>query len=71
VPPLSLARRVALGLMHATQVTTPFHREGWVYEEKVDGYRMAAVKTDHAVSLISRNGIDHTKAIPRAVHGTR
>jgi hypothetical protein len=29
--------------MRATQVATPFHRPGWVYEEKVDGYRMAAI----------------------------
>ena len=38
--PLPLAQRIALGLMHATQVATPFHRPGWVYEEKVDGYRI-------------------------------
>jgi ATP-dependent DNA ligase len=23
-------------------VREPFHRDGWVYEEKVDGYRMLA-----------------------------
>ena len=23
-----------------TQVREPFHRDGWVYEEKVDGWRM-------------------------------
>jgi ATP-dependent DNA ligase len=40
VTPLPLAQRIALGLMHATQVATPFHRPGWVYEEKVDGYRI-------------------------------
>jgi hypothetical protein len=47
--------------MHATQVATPFHRPGWVYEEKVDGYRIAALKTREAVNLISRNGIHHAK----------
>jgi hypothetical protein len=26
--------------MHATLVARPFHHDGWVYEEKVDGYRM-------------------------------
>jgi hypothetical protein len=25
--------------MIPTLVPKPFHREGWVYEEKVDGYR--------------------------------
>jgi bifunctional non-homologous end joining protein LigD len=47
--------------MHATSVARPFHHDGWVYEEKVDGYRMAAVKASAAVQLISRNGRDHTK----------
>jgi hypothetical protein len=25
--------------MAPTQVRTPFHRDGWVYEEKVDGWQ--------------------------------
>jgi len=53
--------------MHATQVTTPFHRPGWVYEEKVDGYRMAALIVDDSPRLISRNGIQHTKRFPQLV----
>jgi hypothetical protein len=28
--------------MHPTLVREPFHRPGWVYEEKVDGWRMLA-----------------------------
>jgi ATP-dependent DNA ligase len=28
--------------MQPTQVAQPFHHKGWVYEEKVDGYRMLA-----------------------------
>jgi bifunctional non-homologous end joining protein LigD len=47
-------------LTHATQVARPFHREGWVYEEKVDGYRMVAYKDGPRVRLISRQGKDHT-----------
>jgi ATP-dependent DNA ligase len=30
--------------MHATQLPKPFHRHGWVYEEKYDGWRMVAEK---------------------------
>jgi ATP-dependent DNA ligase len=58
--PPPLAQRIAIGLMHPTQVATPFHRGGSIYEEKVDGYRMAAMKTDDGAPLISRNGIHHS-----------
>jgi hypothetical protein len=37
-----------------------FHRPGWVYEEKVDGWRMVAYKAGHDVRLMSRQGLDHT-----------
>jgi bifunctional non-homologous end joining protein LigD len=47
-----------------TLVPKPFHREGWVYEEKVDGYRMLAYKARNRLRLISRNAIDHTARYP-------
>jgi len=67
VTPPPLAQRIALGLMHPTQIATPFHRPGWVYEEKVDGYRMAAMKTGDSARLISRNGIHHSNRYPALV----
>jgi len=27
-------------LMQPTQLKQPFHRDGWIYEEKIDGWRM-------------------------------
>jgi ATP-dependent DNA ligase len=30
--------------MHPTLVPRPIHHEGWIYEEKVDGWRMLAYK---------------------------
>jgi len=39
----------------------PFNRDGWVYEEKVDGWRMLAYKDRDRVRLVSRNGRDHTR----------
>jgi ATP-dependent DNA ligase len=48
-------------LMHATQVARAFHTKGWVYEEKIDGWRMLAHKEAGHVRLVSRNGRDHTK----------
>lgn len=50
--------------MQATQVSTPFHRPGWVYEEKVDGYRVVAIKTVESLRLISRTGVDYAKRFP-------
>ena len=47
--------------MAPTLVREPFHRDGWVYEEKVDGWRMLAYKDGERVRLVSRNGRDHTR----------
>jgi bifunctional non-homologous end joining protein LigD len=47
--------------MAPTQVREPFNREGWVYEEKVDGWRLLAYKDGARVRLVSRNGRDHTR----------
>ena len=39
----------------------PFHRDGWIYEEKIDGWRMLVYKDGEPVRLVSRNGRDHTR----------
>jgi bifunctional non-homologous end joining protein LigD len=46
--------------MLATLVAEPFHRPGWVYEEKYDGYRILAYKEGEKVTLLSRNAKDRT-----------
>jgi bifunctional non-homologous end joining protein LigD len=56
---------------HPTPVAQPFHHEGWVYEEKVDGYRMLAYKDGDQVRLISRQGKDFTKRFPELVAAIR
>src|SRR5215472_482889 len=50
---------VEVQLLHPTLVQ-PFDRPGWVYEEKVDGWRMVAHKSGEHVRLVSRRGLDHT-----------
>jgi len=45
----------------------PFSRAGWVFEVKLDGYRMRVVKQDGAARLITRNGNDYTAAFPELV----
>ena len=47
----------------------PFHRPGWVYEEKVDGFRMLAVKNGSRVRLLSRRGYDMGERFPGIVAG--
>jgi len=41
--------------MQPELASEPFHRPGWVYEEKYDGWRM----------VISRTGVDHTGRFPQ------
>jgi bifunctional non-homologous end joining protein LigD len=50
--------------MLATLVREPFHKPGWIYEEKYDGFRILAYKEGAKVHLLSRNGIDKTKTYP-------
>ena len=39
--------------MLATLVDAPFHRSGWVYEEKYDGFRFLAYKEGRGVTSTS------------------
>jgi bifunctional non-homologous end joining protein LigD len=53
--------------MLATLVEAPFHRAGWVYEEKYDGIRAIAYKEGARVTLLSRNLKDRTADFPGVV----
>jgi bifunctional non-homologous end joining protein LigD len=47
--------------MIPTEIREPFHRDGWVYEEKVDGWRILAHKDGDRVWLFSRSNVDHAR----------
>lgn len=53
----------AMGISVETplQVARQFHTKGWIYEEKIDGWRLVAIKDSGQVRLVSRNARDHTK----------
>jgi bifunctional non-homologous end joining protein LigD len=57
--------------MLAKLVAKPFHKRGWVYEEKYDGYRILAYKEGDRVSLLSRNGINRTDSFPKIAEAIR
>jgi DNA ligase D-like protein (predicted ligase) len=50
--------------MLATLVLEPFHKPGWVYEEKYDGDRILAYKEGPRIQLLTRNAKDRTTSFP-------
>jgi len=42
----------------------PFHRDGRLHEDKVDGWRMVAYQSGSRVRLLSRNAVEHTARFP-------
>lgn len=53
------------------KASEPFHRDGWVYEIKYDGYRLLIERQGDAVTLHSRTGIDLTSRFPEVVKAVR
>ena len=51
-------------LMLAETRDEPFTRDGWVFEVKLDGYRMRAACQDGEPIIYSRKGLDYTAAFP-------
>lgn len=55
--------------MLATLVKKPFHKAGWVYEEKYDGYRILVYKEGDRVRLLSRNAKERTSTFSSIAEG--
>ena len=66
-----------LSPMLAESTDAPFHREGWMWEPKLDGYRVLAFIDERGVRLRSRRGLELAPQFPKlcaelaqqAVHG--
>ncbi len=55
-------------LMLARTRKAPFTKPGWLFELKLDGYRMLAARQDGSARLITRNGHDATDTFPDLAH---
>ncbi len=51
-------------LMLAETREQPFSKAGWIFELKLDGYRLRAARANDGALLISRNGHDLSAAFP-------
>ena len=60
-PPATVSRSEKPMLAKASE---PFHRDGWVYEIKYDGYRLMIERDGDDVTLRSRTGLDLTARFP-------
>src|SRR6267378_2286207 len=65
--PMRAVRAEDVAPMLAETREEPFSRAGWVFEVKLDGYRMRAVKENGTARLITRNGNDYSAAFPELV----
>ena len=54
----------SVGLMLAETADGPFSRPGWLFEPKLDGYRVLAVRRGGETRLLTRNTNDCTEAFP-------
>ena len=62
--PKRVVRVADTELMLAETREEPFSKAGWVFELKLDGYRLRAARENGAAKLVSRKGHDMTAAFP-------
>jgi bifunctional non-homologous end joining protein LigD len=53
--------------MHPTLYPAPFTAEGWVFENKFDGFRALVPKSGDKAELISRRGRSLARAFPEVI----
>ncbi|AHG93522.1 DNA ligase D (plasmid) [Gemmatirosa kalamazoonensis] len=61
----------AVEVMLAEPADEAFTRAGWLFEPKLDGYRLLAAKTRGDVLLLTRNGNDYTNVFPEIARAVR
>src|SRR5213594_3782413 len=58
-------------LMLAETRADPFTKDGWLFEVKLDGYRMRAACQDGEPILYSRKGLDYTESFPEIARAAK
>src|SRR2546430_3015246 len=58
-------------LMLAETRAEPFTKDGWIFEGKLDGYRMRAACQDGEPILYSRKGLDFTESFPELARAVK
>src|SRR5256886_959705 len=58
-------------LMLAETRAEPFTKDGWIFEVKLDGYRMRAACQDSEPILYSRKGLDFTESFPELARAVK
>ncbi len=57
--------------MHAETADEAFSKDGWIFELKLDGYRLIAAKTGGEALLLTRNGNDYTTVFPEVARAVK
>lgn len=71
VPDSSPVDPRSVQLMLAEPRDDVFSQAGWVYELKLDGYRLLAAKAGGESLLLTRNGNDYTKVFPEIARAVK
>jgi bifunctional non-homologous end joining protein LigD len=61
----------ATPVMLAEQADDAFTRDGWLFELKLDGYRLLACKRGGEALLLTRNGNDYTEVFPEIARAVK
>jgi bifunctional non-homologous end joining protein LigD len=61
----------AVEAMHCEPHDTAFTRDDWLFELKLDGYRLIASKSNGEALLLTRNGNDYTSVFPEVARAVK
>lgn len=62
---------LSVDAMHCESADEAFTRDGWLFELKLDGYRLIASKSHGEALLLTRNGNDYTAVFPEIARAVK